>query len=291
LEKMGLLVRKGMTYQSNMVLYDEQWRRTVCEKAMEVLRDKLEEVKMLVDEGVRYLAETDYCYEGADSNTKRWFVLMLIIWESSMLSEQRMNTKLQFPLLQNGSNGYVMGIRGEYHTDTLGIYGQYEISKGYMRILNFVKLSEKVLNPFAHGNAVGKMLEAAVERKQEPEEVAALAHLLENGFVSVKDGRLCPEFATIPDADYQALKSKLATGIREMAEVIAKHRDMAGEELRKKTPSAISGAKEVGAIVSMWSMMEGMVAVALEDGFLTKGDGQNLTAFYIRTEGECGIID
>ena len=286
LEKMGLLVKKGKTYQSNMVLYDEQWRKTVYAKATELIETKLEDVKKLVDDGVRYLAETDYFYENADLNTKRWFVLMLIIWEASMMSEQYMKTKMQFPLLQNGSNGYVMGIRGEYHTETKGIYGQYDMSNGYMRILNFVKLSEKVLNPFEHSNAVGQMLEAAVERKQEPEEVAALSSLLENGFVSVKNGILCPEFATISYADYESVKSKLGDGIGQMAELIAKHRDMAGEELRKKTPAAIPEANEVGAIVSMWSIMEGMVAVVLEDGFMTKGNGQNLTTFYLKTDNE-----
>ena len=286
LKKMGLLVRKGKTYQSNMVLYDEQWRKTVYEKAKELLYTKLDDVKKLVDVGVEYLAETDYHYEAADLNTRKWFVLLLIIWEASMMSEQKMNTKMTFPLLQNGSNGYVMGIRGEYNTDTMGIYGQYDINKGYMRIMNFVKLSDKVLNPFEYRNAVGQMLEAAVERKQEPEEVAALSTLLENGFVSVKDGKLCPEFATISYEDYKVVKSKLADGINQMAELIGKHRDMAGEELRKKTPAAISEANEVGAIVSMWSMMEGMIELALDDGFVTKGNGQNLTAFYFKTEKE-----
>ena len=286
LEKMGLLVRKGKTYQSNMVLYDEQWRKTVYDKATELLHTKLDDIKKLVDEGVEYLAETDYCYEAADLNTRKWFVLLLIIWEASMMSEQKMSTKMTFPLLQNGSNGYVMGIRGEYHTDTMGIYGQYDINKGYMRIMNFVKLSDKVLNPFEYRNATGQMLEAAVERKQEPEEVAALSTLLENVFVSVKDGKLCPEFATISYEDYKAVKSKLADGINQMAELIGKHRDMAGEELRKKTPAAILEANEVGAIVSMWSMMEGMIALALNDGFMAKGNGQNLTAFYFKTENE-----
>lgn len=286
LEKMGLLVRKGKTYQSNMVLYDEQWRRTVYNQATELIHTKLEDVKRLVDEGVGYLAETDYFYEAADINTRKWFVLLLIIWEASMMSEQKMNTKMTFPLLQNGSNGYVMGIRGEYHTDTMGIYGQYDISKGYMRIMNFVKLSDKVLNPFEYRNAVGQILEVAVERKQEPEEVVALSTLLEYGFVSVKDGKLCPEFATISYEDYKVVKNKLADGINQMAELIGKHRDMAGEELRKKTPAAISEANEVGAIVSMCSMMEGMIALALEDGFVTKGNGQNLTVFYFRTDNE-----
>lgn len=45
---MGLLVRKGKTYQSNMVLYDEHWRKTVYDKAVELLYSKLEKVKKLV---------------------------------------------------------------------------------------------------------------------------------------------------------------------------------------------------------------------------------------------------
>lgn len=59
--------------------------------------------------------------------------------------------------------------------------------------------------------------------------------------VSVKDGSLCPEFATISYADYNSIKEKL---------------------------------------------MEGMVSVVLEDGYRTKGNGQNLTAFYVETVKE-----
>ncbi len=284
LEKMGLLVRKGKSYQSNMVLYDEAWYKSVYDNAKNLLHTKLEEVKKLVDEGVRYLAETDYCYESADLNTKRWFILLLIIWEASMMSEQKMNTKMTYPLLQNGSNGYVMGVRGEYYTETMGIYGRYDMQQGYLRVLNFTKLSEKELNPFEFQNAVGRILEEAVERKQEPEEVAALSMLLEKGFVSVREGMLSPEFATISEEDYEGLKAKLHNGIEQMAELIGKHRDMAGEELRKKTPSVIQDANQIGALVSMWSMLEGMVALALDDGFMTKGNGQNLTVFYFKTE-------
>lgn len=160
----------------------------------------------------------------------------------------------------------------------------YNISNGYMRIVNFLKLSDRTLDPVWHGGAVGQMLEAAVERKQEPEEMAALSLLLESGYVSVRDGRLCPEFATISLRDYNAIKDKLMDGISKLAKLIAKHRDMAGEELRRKTPVAIKGANEVGAIVSMWTMMEGMVSVVLEDGYMTKGNGQNLTAFYSRND-------
>ena len=286
LEKMDLLVRKGKTYQSNMVLYDEQWRKAVYDKATEMIRANLADVKKMVDAGVGYLADTDYCYETADINTRRWFVLMLIIWEASEMSEEWMSTKLTFPLLQNGSTGYVMGIRGDFYTEIRGLNGRYSISKGYMRIINFLKLSEKLLEPFFYGGAVGQMLEAAVERQQEPVEVAALFYLLENGFVSVKGGRLHPEFATISYADYNTIKDRLMDGIIELAKLIAKYRDMAGDDLRKKTPTVIQGANEVGAIVSMWTMMEGMVTVVLEDGYMTKGNGQNLTAFYFETEKE-----
>ena len=283
LTQKGLLVKRGKCYQSNMVLYDEKWRRMVYDKATEFLHDKLSDLKQLVDEGVRYLAETDYCYEEADINTKRWFILMLIIWEASLMAEQWMKTQLQFPLLENGSNGYVVGIRGEYHTGLRGIYGKYDVSNGFLRILNFTEISEQALNPFEYGNAVGQMLGAAVERKQEPEEVAALSSLLQNKYVSVKEGMLCPGFATISYADYQLIRDKLNTGISEMAKLIAKHRDMAGEALRKITPTVIPYADEVGSVVSLWSTLEGIVAVALEDGFVTKGNGQNLTVYYFRT--------
>ena len=121
------------------------------------------------------------------------------------------------------------------------------MSKGYMRIMNFVKLSDNVLNPFEYQNAVGQVLEAAVERKQEPEEVAALSDLLKNRFVSVKDGKLLPEFAVISYEDYKMVKGKLGEGINLLAELIGRHRDMAGEEIRKKTEGLERKYREVRA--------------------------------------------
>lgn len=295
LEKMDLLVKRGKTYQSNMVVYDANWRKSVDEKSAELFRQKFSYVRNLIDEGVAYLAETDYCYENADLNARRWFIFMLLMWEASMQSEQWISTKITFPLLKNGSNGYVMGMCGEYQSNIKGIYSYYSIAKGYMRIFNFAKLSEKALHPFKQDNpggsaSVGRILEAAVKREKEPEEVAALSMLLEDGFVGVKDGTLCPEFATISETDYEWLKDKLQNGICTMAKLIAKHRDMVGEELRKKTPAAISGAKEVGVIVSMFSVVEKMVDVALADGYMTKGNGQNLTMFYVGEKKELPFV-
>ena len=289
LEKMELLTRKGKTYQSNMVLYDEQWKKRVDEKAVELLQKEFASVKTLVEEGVEYLAETDYCYEKADRNTRKWFVLMLAVWEASMLSEQYRSTKMEFPLLANGSNGYVMGCRGEYDSDIRGIYGCCAMAKGYMRIFNFAKLSEKELHLYKQDNpggsaAVIRMLEAALERKQEPEEVAALSMLLEKEYISVKEGMLQPEFATISETGYEAVKNQLSEGIHMLAKLIAKQRDLAGKELRKQTPAAIAGADEIGGIVSMWSMLEAIINKVLSDGYMTKGNGQNLTVFYIETE-------
>lgn len=291
LEKMELLTRKGKTYQSNMVLYDGQWKKRVDEQAAELLQKEFAGVKKLVEEGVEYLAETDYCYEKADRNTRKWFVLMLLVWEASMLSEQYMNKKMESPLLANGSYGYVMGCRGECDSDIKGIYGRCDMDKGYLRILNFGKLSEKELHLYKQDNpggsaAVIRMFEAAVERKQEPEEVAALSMLLEQGYISVKEGMLQPEFATISKAGYEAVENKLSEGIHMLAKLIAKQRDLAGEELRKKTPAAIAGANEIGAIVSMWSMLEAIIDRVLADGYMTKGNGQNLTVYYIETEKE-----
>ena len=282
LQKMGLLTKKGKTYQSNMVLYNDEWKNKVNAKTVELLKDKLSEVKTLVDAGVTYLEDTDYRYAKADTNTKKWFVLIMLVWEAINLSEKKMKTSLEFPLLENGSVGYVMGIRGEYHYDTNGINGHYNVNGGYMRVMNFKALTDKILNPFEYRGGVGKLLGAAVAREEEPEEMEALSSLLEEGFVSVKDGRLQPEFAVISEKDYYKLAEKLGAGIDAMAELVAKQRDMAGEELRRMTPNNIPRADEVGALVAMWGVLEGMVSLVLEDGFMTKGEGQNLTTFFFK---------
>ena len=49
-------------------------------------------------------------------------------------------------------------------------------------------------------------------------------------------------------------------------------------------PGDLRNVREIGSIISMWSLMEDIIPVALEDGFLAKdGEGRNPTAFWFRT--------
>ena len=49
-------------------------------------------------------------------------------------------------------------------------------------------------------------------------------------------------------------------------------------------PGDLRNVREIGSIISMWSLMEDIIPVALEDGFLAKdGEDRNPTAFWFRT--------
>lgn len=75
----------------------------------------------------------------------------------------------------------------------------------------------------------------------------------------------------------------LDSEIDSLAEIAAKIRDDAGDELSRSIPYDISWAKDIGSIVSMFSILENIVPVVLESGYLSKGkDGQNLTTFYFK---------
>lgn len=276
-----LLKKKGTKYYSNIVIYNNHWVEKIHEKAREELGGHLEEIKSMLEKGIPLLEQTDYSYHMDDLNSRKWFLLTLIFWEAMGKAEGFMKTKLTFPLLANGSKGYVMGQRGEVPYNMNGIYGMYSLKKGYLRILNYKQLSERILNPFERGCA--DVLAACEERLEDTENIEALPDLLKSGFVRIENGRLHPCYAEISEADYQKLKEELADEIEAVARIAGKHRDMAGAELKKLTPDYLSGACEIGSIVSMWSFLENIVPVILEDGYLTKGkDGQNLTTFYFR---------
>ena len=282
LEEYKLLVKQGRKYRCGIAVYDRTFVEGLNKTAKAALRENIDTIKNAVEKGKALLKNTDYRYWLDDENTRGWFVLMLICWEAMQESEAKMKNRLTFPLLENGSRGYVMGMRGELPSDLPGIYGMYTLKHGYMRVLNFSLLSDRIINPFAKG--ARDVLCACEARLGETAELETLSAMLENKVVRIEDGKICPNFAEISEKDYRALMEKLAGEIGGMSALAAGLRDSAAEALAEAMPKDIPHVREIGSIVSMWSLLENVVPVVLEDGCLTAGSGdQNLTAFYIRT--------
>ena len=283
LEEYGLLIRKGQKYHSGIVIFDREFPDEVSKAAMAAILENIVGVKAAIEKGKALLKNTDYrCYP-EDENAKGWFILLLIAWEAVWSSEEKMKTKLTFPLLENGSKGYVMGERGEIPLDLAGIYGMYALNCGFLRVINYKLLTEKVINPFEKG--ARDVLLACEERRGETTELEALSDMLEKKIVHIEDGRICPNYSEISEQDYLKLMDGLSEEIDTMAAVIAKLRDEAADSLAKRVPREIPGAREVGSIISMWSVLEHLVPPVLESGTLSRGtEDQNLTTLYVRKQ-------
>lgn len=284
LEEYELVCSKGGKYRSNIAIYDDKWAESIHAQTAHILQEKLTEITAMVEKGMTLLKDTDYCYENGDENARKWFLLFLIFWEALQESEKKLEQPLTFPLLANGSKGYVMGKRGEFHSKEkgiYGIYGMYGLQKGYIRVINHMLLSDRRLSPFENGYR--EVFLACEEGSDAPEQLTALPELLENGFVRIKDGCMRLNFAEISERDYLGLKEGLVAEIDAVADMTAKLRNQAGRELERKAPRDIPHVREVGSIVSMWSFLENLVPVMLDGGYAQKGrEDQNLSAFYIR---------
>ena len=205
---------------------------------------------------------------------------MLILWEAVQQSESKLKTPLTFPLLTNGSRGYVMGQRGEHEREVSGFYGMYTLNHGYLRSLNFNRLTDRVVNPFEMG--VRDVLLACEERRGETSEWENLSDMIEKKIVHIEDGKICPNYCEISETCYKEIMDKMAGEIDFMADLSARLREHAAKTLAASTPKDILHAEEIGSILSMWKILENMVPIALESGLLTKGtEEQNLTVFYI----------
>ena len=112
-----------------------------------------------------------------------------------------------------------------------------------------------------------------------------MQEMLEKKIVHIEDGKICPNFAEISDANYGVIMDKLAPEINAVATLAAKIRDDAADKLAASVSKEYADAREIGGIVSMWSLLENVASVVLETGYLTKGtDEQNLTTFYFKTK-------
>ena len=151
-----------------------------------------------------------------------------------------------------------------------------------MRAFNFNLLTDRVFNPFAKG--VRDVLLACEAGRGETADLERLSDMLEKGFVRVEDGTIRPDFPVISDKDYFSLAEKLKGEISETAALAAGLRDAAAETLAEMMPGDLRNVREIGSIISMWSLMEDIVPVALEDGFLAgDGGGRNPTVFWFKT--------
>ena len=282
LEELKLLIKKGNKYHCGLVIYDKAYTDSVRDAAKAAVKENIEFIKAAVEKGKSILPDTDYRCYADDENTRGWFILMLIFWEAVQQSEEKMKTQLTFPLLGNGYNGYVMGMRGESQLAMSGIYGRYALEKGYMRVLNYNDLTDKVVNPFERG--VRNVFLACEDRLGETAQLETLTDMLERKIVHIEDGKISPNFAEISEADYEAIMEKMAPEIDAMATLAAKIRDKAADKLASSVPKEYTDAREIGGIVSMWSLLENVASTILETGYLAKGtDQQNLTTFYFKT--------
>ena len=281
LEEFQLLVKKGQKYYSGIVIYNNAFQDEVKKAVKEATLENIDIIKSAVEKGKKLLANTDYqCYR-ADENVKGWFLVVLMIWEAIQKSEEKMKTRLSFPLLANGSKGYVMGERGENVRENAGIYGMYSLNHGYLRAINFKSLTDRVVNPFEKG--AREVLCASEARLGETTQLETLSDMLEKGIVHMENGRICPNFSEISEKDYFWLMDNLSEEIDAFATIAATLRDDAAEMLARVVPKEISDVREVGSIVCMWLLIESMISAVLGSGFLKKGsDEQNLTTLYVR---------
>ena len=283
LEEYQLLVKKGQKYHSGIAIYDNAFHAKVSKAVKAATLENMDLIKTAVEKGKKLLADTDYqCYK-ADENVKGWFLVVLLIWEAVQKSEEKMKTKLSFPLLANGSRGYVMGERGESVRENAGIYGMYALNHGYLRAINFKSLTDRVVNPFEKG--AREVLCASEARLGETAQLETLSDMLERGIVHIEDGKICPNFSEISEKDYFKLMDGLSEEIDAFANIAAALRDDAAEMLAKSTPKEIPGVREVGGIICMWLLLESVVPAVLDSGYLTTGSkDQNLTTLYVRRD-------
>ena len=281
LEEFQLLVKKGQKYYSGIVIFNSAFQDEVKKAVKAATLENIDIIKSAVEKGKKLLANTDYqCYR-ADENVKGWFLVVLMIWEAIQKSEEKMKTRLSFPLLANGSKGYVMGERGESVREIAGIYGMYSLDHGYLRAINFKSLTDRVVNPFEKG--AREVLCASEARLGETTQLETLSDMLEKGIVHMENGRICPNFSEISEKDYFWLMDNLSEEIDAFATIAATLRDDAAETLARVVPKEISDAREVGSIICMWLLIESIIPAVLGSGFLKKGsDEQNLTTLYVR---------
>ena len=287
--KYDLMTKTGNKYQTNFVIFttafEQECRKTI--PAAEICTATVDRMKSLIESLLPKFRKKDFGV-ALDDNRLRWFLVNFVMIESLCHFEVKTREKFgAYPKLHYGNSGYIYGHDNEYLFSYFsGIYGRCGNRSGtaWFSVVNYnaIKSCQRWENYCYEGTEVicdGVLRMPITDQNQE-----TIAQLVQEGTVTVEDGKLKANFPTFNTRQAHWMRQQLKEAIDATMDCMGKICEMTTNICRKHTPKHLQDRCERLAYVCHQADVMGIVVEKLvADGFLTVPEEKtNLCIFGVR---------
>ena len=239
-----LLKKTGDKYQSNIVIFTDEYDKRVFEKIKPVYERYTEKISTKLESIFSQLKAFDFYKNNYDDNKLKWVFANMIVYQGMSAFDEEVCRKKygDYPLLPNGSYGFVWGCDNDYvNSHCKSVYG-FDLWNGdqvAVPIANYVVL-EKCQNLWFNNWGDGRaVLNTAALFGDADENNSELTRFIEEGFVKCDNGKLSPNFAVFTGSVYEEISAILAPAASDVVACMEEICGIAENILKDYAPKAL----------------------------------------------------
>ena len=242
----NLIKKTGDKYQTNIIIFTDEYDKELAGKIKPIYEKQAETFHEKLSGLLPELASLDFQGNPSDHNRLKWTFANLAMIFAMQLSDQKGRACLgDYPPLSNGSYGFVFGYDNNYeHHHFNGIYSQCQnrANTAYFSVENY-RIIEKYQywKPVRWDQSVEAMCDAILEKTADPNNEMVI-RLIEEGFISSRDGKLHPEFPVFSSEMMETIIWPVLKPLAEdVCDCMAQICELAGQTLMNFVPKALYG--------------------------------------------------
>ncbi|GCD09274.1 RNA polymerase sigma factor [Clostridium tagluense] len=191
-------------YQTNIIIFTQSCEEEIYTKTKDIHRSVAEELFQFIEKNQDEIRKINFI--GSDCNKNRLYWLATHIALLSGLfqaQEEESETTEEFPLLSNGTHGYIWGNNKARANDLFnGLYGECEVKadSDWINVCNF-KIIEKCQEFHPRDSKIDVLIRAARHNiKEDNSEV--LAELISEGYITNNNREYNVNFPVLTESQY-----------------------------------------------------------------------------------------
>ncbi len=243
LEKYELIKKIGDKYQTNIIIFTDDYEKRALEKIKPVYEKCSERVNEQLDKLLPKLKAFDFHHNGFDDNKLKWvFANMAMYLALIKFDDKGIEKYGKYPPLANGSVGFVFGYDNDYVNHHFhGVYGcEYnEDGTAWVSVENYriIEKCQKLrYNLWKEGM---EALNDSVLFKDADENNSELARFIDEGFVKSDNGKLSPNFAVFTQSVYDEITALMAPVTEDVCACMEEICGIAENILKDYVPKAL----------------------------------------------------
>ena len=243
LEKYELIKKVSGKYQTNIVIFTDEYEKRLLEKIRPVFGECAESLNKKLDGLFTQLKAFDFYKNDFDDNKLKWVFANMIMYHALRKFDDIGIEKFgKYPPLANGSAGFVFGYDNDYINHHFhGVYGYNENAEqtAWLTVENY-RIIEKCQHlRFNLWTDAMNAFHSAILFENADENNSEIARLIDEGFIKSDNGKLSPNFAVFKESVFNEIHTLIAPLIDETCECMGKICETAENILKDYVPKAL----------------------------------------------------